>query len=204
MKSSFCLKVLTLCLILPKILGMEAGVDNDVIVLTRKPTQIIHIDLQLTMTTAEEKSLHKLTKDLKDKRLNQYQVDKIFSNAAISNWRCTMDFLLTPHESQLSPSPCRINDVLFNAAAFDNQPLVRYLINLSEQQLRPDQWGMNEALWIATIYCKAAMARLLLDRSAGQLCPNKNGISNAYAKAVKCGFTDVADILLPYKNVLEH
>lgn len=169
--------------------------SDDVIIIERKLTQIIHVDPRLTMTTAEEHSLNTLTNNLKNKRLNQYEVDKAFSTAASSNFRCTMDFLLMPREGQLSPSQCRINDVLWSGVITDNWFIVNYLTNLSEQYFRPDQWGMNEALWQATIYNKPAIVELLLNASNVKLRPDKNGIGHAYAKAKQLNFFMIADLL---------
>lgn len=190
-----CLKTLFLLFILQKILAIES---EDVIVLERKPSQIIHIDSRLTMTPAEEYSLNTLTNNLKNKRLNQYEVDRAFLCAANANWRCTMDFLLTPRGGQLSPSQCRINNIFSNAAATNNQYLVRYFLSLSDEKLQPEPWGINEALWQATTYHKPEIVELLLNASNVKLRPDKNGIGHAYTKAKQLKYSSIEQLLLPH------
>jgi hypothetical protein len=199
MKNSFCLKFLSLCLILPKILSME--IDNDdIIIISRKPTEIIHVNPQLTMSTAEARALEQLTDDLKHKRLNQYQVDRVLSDAAVLNHRCIMEFLLTPSTLQLRPDQPRINQVLWNAVIAGNLILVEFFINRTEEQLRPDQWGMNEALWTAVIYGREPIVKYFLSRPEGQLRPDKNGIGHAHKKAITRAHSDIIELFCFYKR----
>ena len=195
MKNSFYLKILSLFLILPKILSMEIG-NDDIIIISRKPTEIIHINPQLTMSSAEARALEQLTDDLKNKRLNQYQVDRALSNAVALKHRCIMEFLLTPSEWQLRPAQPRINQVLWNAVIADDLILVKYFINRGEEQLRPDQWGMNEALWNGVIYGRESAVERLLNRAEGQLRPDKNGIGHAHKKASEMGNQSILNLLI--------
>ncbi len=195
MKNSFCLKILSFLLILPKILSMEIG-NDDIINISRKPIEITHIDPQLTMSSAEARALEQLTDDLKNKRLNQYQVDGMLSNAVALNHRHIMEFLLTPSEWQLRPDQPKINQVFWNAVIADDLILVKYFINRGEEQLRPDQWGMNEALWNAVIYGRESIVERLLNRAKGQLRPDKNGIGHAHKKASAMGNQGILNLLL--------
>ncbi len=172
--------------------------SDDCIVIERKSFEVLHIDPHLTMTAAEEHSLQELKNNLKYRRLNQYQVDKIFSTAAFSNFRCTMDFLLNPREGQLSPSSCCLANVLSKAVIDNNQLLFKYLINLSQDLIRPDQWSLNEALWNATVYRRFDMVASLVVFPPGKLRPDKNGISHAYTKAKQLNFSDIQDLLEPH------
>ena len=199
MKISLSLKILILSSVFPKILGMETDKD-DIIIISRKPTEVIHINPLLTITDAESKALTQLTENLKHKRLNQYQVDGVLSNAALHNHRCIMNFLLTPSTLQLRPGQPRINQVLWNAVIADDLILVKYFINRGEEQLRPDQWGVNEALWTAVIYGRELMVECLLNRDNVQLRPDKNGIGHAHKKAITISCPDIIELFSFYKR----
>ncbi|MEI7494046.1 MAG: hypothetical protein WCJ92_05560 [Alphaproteobacteria bacterium] len=197
MKISSSLSILVLCSVFLKILGAEID-ENDIIIISRKPTEIIHINPLLTITDAESRALVQLTENLKHKRFNQYQVDAALSNAALHNHRCIMNFLLTPSTAQLRPGQPRINQVLWNAVIADNFALVKFFINLGEEQLRPDQWGMNEALWLAVIYGREPTVKCLLNRDKDQLRPDKNGIGHAHKKAITIDRPDIIEIISLY------
>lgn len=195
MKNSFCLKFLSLCLLFQKILGVEA--DNDFIIISRASTEIIHLNLPLIISDAEQSELEKLTHDLKYNRLDQHQVDRIFSNLASSNKQYAMNFLLTPRQGQLAPSQCRISKILNEAVIANNHQLIKFLLNRAPEQIQPDQWVINEVLWNAVIYNRETIVKSLLNSSEGQLHADKNGIGHAYQKALKIGHRHIINLFEP-------